>query len=136
MDNTLNAASAIAGLLSLTVQISLATQGYISRVASLSYAATSYLEELVCLKKLLADAQDALLFQSQSLSVPLPRELGEFHAEMEQLCERLRDAQRNRTSEALKSLVWPFRDDETAQWASSLGRCRQCIQAAVVLSGL
>jgi hypothetical protein len=78
MDNTLNAASAIAGLLSLTVQITLATQGYISRVASLSYAATSYLEELVCLKKLLADAQDALLFQSQSLSMPLPRELGEF----------------------------------------------------------
>lgn len=136
MDKTLNAASAIAGLLSLTVQITQATQGHISRVTSLSYAATSYLEELVCLKRLLADAQDALLFQSQSPGMALPQELAEFHAEMEQLCGRLRDTQRNRTSEVLKSLVWPFRDDESARWASSLSRCRQHIQAAVTVSGL
>jgi hypothetical protein len=136
MNNTLNAASAIAGLLSLTIQITQAMQGHISRVTSLSYAATSYLEELVCLKRLLADAQDALLFQSQSLGMALPQDLAEFHAEMEQLYGRLRDPQRNRTSEVLKSLVWPFRDDETARWASSLGRCRHRIQAAVAVSGL
>lgn len=136
MDSTLNAASAIAGLLSLTIQITYATQGFISRVTTLSGAATSYLEELVCLKKLLVDAQDALLFHSQPPGMALPQELAQFHAEMEQVCGKLRDAQRNRTSEVLKSLVWPFRDDETTRWASSLSRCRHRIQAIVVVSGL
>jgi hypothetical protein len=61
MDSILNAASAISSLLSLTVQITQVMQRHICGVASLPRAVATYLEELVCLKKLLVDVQDTLL---------------------------------------------------------------------------
>jgi hypothetical protein len=145
MDNTLNAASAIASLLSLTVQITQVMQRHICGVASLPRAVATYLEELVCLKKLLVDVQDALLLQSPGLppsgldsitTQALPIDLAEFQLEMEQLYQRLHNVQQNPTASTLKSLAWPFRDDEITRWANSLSLCRHRIQGAFVISGL
>jgi hypothetical protein len=145
MDTAMNTASAVAGLLSLTVQITQVMQRHIWSVAILPRAVATYLEELVCLKKLLVDVQDALLLQSPGLppsglvsitTQTLPVELAEFQSEMEQLYQRLRKVQQSPTASMLKSFAWPFRDDEIARWANSLSLCRHRIQAAFVISGL
>ena len=138
MDGALSAAAAVAGLLSLTIQITQVSQRYISSFRNLPRVATCYLDELVCLKRLLVDVQDALLFQNPELpggSSALPLDVSEFQIEMEQLCSRLDESQRCSASQILKGLAWPFGDDETARWTSSLNRCRNRIEMAVMISG-
>jgi hypothetical protein len=137
--DALNVAAAVSGLLSLTLQVTQVTQRHISSVGSLSHIATCYLDELVWLKRLLVDLQDALLFQNPSchdVSSTLFLDVSEFQAELEQLCSTLHEAERSPASQIFKSLAWPFRDDETARWTNSLNRCRHRIETAVVLSGL
>lgn len=140
MDGVLTAASAIAGLLSLTVQITQVVQRHISDTTKLSHVVSCFLEELICLKKLLSDVQDALLIQPPSPLVTgvvaLPPDMVEFQIEMEELCGKLRNVQQHPASRVLKNMAWPFRSDETALCTDMLVRCRQRIQGAVVISGL
>ncbi|CAM1509524.1 Fc.00g032630.m01.CDS01 [Cosmosporella sp. VM-42] len=141
MDNTaLNAAAAVSGLLGLTIQIAQVTHQYTSGISSLPRTVSCYIEELVYLKKMLVDVQDALLFGPESIGTDgmhlLHSRTKDFNAEMTQLCEKLQAAQGPVASQVLKKFLWPFRDDETARWTESLTRCRHHIQEVVVISGL
>lgn len=142
MDATADAASAIAGVLSLTIQVAQLTQNHTSRVKKLPGSVALYLEKLVVLKTLLCGVQDTLLLQSstpgfnaianQSLHV----ELKYVQDELENLHDKLQVAQRHKTSIMVKTLLWPFQDDETIRWANSLGHCKDRIQATTLMSGL
>ncbi|XXG99886.1 hypothetical protein Hte_006227 [Hypoxylon texense] len=63
-------------------------------------------------------------------------ELKYVQDELENLYDKLQDAQRHRTSLMVKTLFWPFRDDETIRWANSLGHCKDRIEATTLMSGL
>ncbi|KND88668.1 Ankyrin-2 [Tolypocladium ophioglossoides CBS 100239] len=144
MDTTLSAASAIGGLLSLTIQITGVTQRHVLSITDLPRTATSYLEELVSLKRLLIHVQDTLLLQTSPTaedlgnlaSQALPTELAEFQTELGHIRDRLQYVQQHPTSSILKNLAWPFHDNEIAVWSNSLRRCRNCIQTAFLVSGL
>ena len=144
MNAAMNAAAAVSGLLSLTIQITQATQNYIANISTLSHTVSSYLEELVCLKKTLSDIQDAILFHSTAKSVleveliqHLPvAMLGECQSDLEQLYDLLQSGQGNTSVAILKRLTWPLRDGETTKWVGILSRCRQQVQSSFISSGL
>jgi len=140
MDSVLNTSSAIAGLLSVTIQITQATHRQISTLRSVPRALSYYLEELVCLKKLLVSVQDAFLFQSSpNLDTDLPLfalDLADFQAELGRLSEKLQDSQRKSATNLLIAVIWPFGEDEMALWTHNLNRYRHRIQSAVAISNL
>jgi len=78
----------------------------------------------MCLKRVLADMQDALLFGPESIGFDglqlLNLRVEEFDAEMSRLCERLQVAQQAASSQAIKTLFRPLRDEETARWTESI----------------
>lgn len=140
MDATENVASAVAGVLSLTIQITQLTHNYTSRVKNLPGSIALYLEKLILLKTLLFGVQDALLIQSPTTGLDpiqaLPSELAHVQGELENLHNSLQEAQRRKTSLLVKALFWPFRDDETIRWANSLDHCKNRIEATTLMSGL
>ncbi|KAH6648963.1 hypothetical protein BKA67DRAFT_377914 [Truncatella angustata] len=143
MDSTLNVASAIAGILSMSIQIAQLTQAQTSRAARLPRSIKLYLSELVSLKRLFSDIQDALLLQCVSPGVDaincqdLPMEISHIQANLEQIREKLQRAQDAAAfPTTMKNLVWPFREDETVEWANDLSECRDRIQATTLASGL
>lgn len=140
MDSALNVAAAVSGLLGLTIQITQVTQRYISDITSLPRTVSCYVEELVCLKRVLVDIQDALLLEPESIGADAKRLLGmhteDFGTEISNLCAKLRAAQQPAASQALKSLFWPLRDEETTRWTERITHCRRRIQELVIVSGL
>ena len=141
----MNVAAAVSGLLSLTVQITEVTQSYIASILTLSHAVSYYLDELVNLKKLLSDIQDALLLHSASNfaleKVKLNQNLllatlGECTGDLEQLHVILEDGRGSTIVSVLKRLTWPLRDSETTRWVGILSKCRHKIQSSVMFSGL
>ncbi|KAI1157434.1 hypothetical protein F5B18DRAFT_645094 [Nemania serpens] len=142
MDNALNVSSIVAGALSLAIQIAQLTQTHTSRMVNLPRSVNLFVTELVSLKSLLLDIQDALFLQSttsQSGAIThqtLPDELENIRSELEILHNKLQDAQKHRASLMLKNLIWPFHEDETVRWSSSLNHCKELIDRMVSVSGL
>lgn len=136
MDNALEASAAIAGILSLTIQITQVAQRTIAGTTGLSRSVRAFLDELVCFKKALLDIQDAMLLNPGTFSVTLPEELVALQGEMEVLRAQLHESQRTTASTILKTIAWSCKDEETARWASCLNSCRQRIHAAFAANGL
>ncbi|KAI1825243.1 hypothetical protein F4861DRAFT_202066 [Xylaria intraflava] len=142
MDEVLNVSSSVTGALSLAIQIAQLTQKHTSRMVNLPHSVTLYIAELVSLKSLLSDVQDAFLLQSTAsgpgaaMHQTLATELEDIRAELESLHCKLQDAQSHRALLMVKNLVWPFGDDETVGWANSLNRCKDRVQTTVLVSGL
>ncbi|KAB5522809.1 hypothetical protein GE09DRAFT_493396 [Coniochaeta sp. 2T2.1] len=140
MESVLNTSAAVAGLLGVTIQITQASHRHISTMRSVPRALSYYLEELVCLKKLLVDVQDAFLFQtSTDLGVDLPLfalDLVNFQQELGRLSEKLHESQRTSGAILLKAIAWPFGEDQVALWTHSLSRYRHRIQSAIAVSSL
>ena len=139
-DSALNIAAAVSGLLSLTIQITQATHQHTLNVTNLPRLLSCYIEELVCLKRVLVDVQDALLFGPESADMDdiqlLYLRTEEFETEMSQLCTRLLTSQRPAKSQLLKRLFWPLQDEETSRWTERITQFRRRIQELVVVSGL
>jgi len=154
MDTALNVASAVLGLLGLTIQIVQVTHRHKSGVSCLSHLVTSYLAELVALKRLLSEVQDAMLLQPHGpvIAVSGPSPLAETHlwiaqtvsgdlneaqSELRELHERLsRDERCATTPSGLRNLVWPLTDEETIKWANRLSHFRHRLHAAFLMGGL
>ncbi|KAJ2985018.1 hypothetical protein NUW58_g5758 [Xylaria curta] len=142
MDNALNVSSTVAGALSLAIQIAQLAQTHTSRMANLPRSVNLFVTELVSLKSLLLDIQDALFLQSTT-SQPgvithqtLPDELENIRSELENLHNKLQDAQNHTASLMLKNLIWPFHENETARWSNNLNHCKERINRAILVSGL
>ncbi|KAI3342013.1 hypothetical protein F4824DRAFT_495881 [Ustulina deusta] len=142
MDNALNVSSTVAGALSLAIQIAKLTQTHTSRMVNLPRSVNLFVTELVSLKSLLLDIQDALFPQSTTsqpgvITHPmLPDELETIRSELENLYNKLQDAQMHRASLMLKNLIWPFHEDETVRWSNSLNHCKERIDRAILVGGL
>lgn len=142
MDDALNVASAVSGLLSLTIQIVQLTQKYTSRLINLPPSVARYLADLVSLKAVLSDIQNALALPSTASGISttaqsaLANELWPIQVELENLLQRLEDAQNHKASFLLRNLLWPFQEDETANWANSLRHCKHRLESTILLSGL
>ncbi|KAI0435855.1 hypothetical protein F4803DRAFT_567324 [Xylaria telfairii] len=142
MDNALNVSATVAGALSLAIQIAQLTQTHTSRMVNLPRSVNLFVTELVSLKSLLLDIQDALFLQSTTsqpgvITHPtLPDELEAIRSELENLYNKLQDAQIHRASLMLKNLIWPFHEDETVGWSNSLNHCKERIDRAILVGGL
>ena len=140
MDSALNVAAAVSVLLSLTVQITQVTHEHLSNMTHLPRIVSNYVEELVCLKRLLVDIQDALLFGPDSIGADgmqlLRLRTEEFDSEMSDLCQRLQAAQRPEASQVLKGLFWPLQDAEAARWTESIAQFRRRLHELVIVSGV
>jgi hypothetical protein len=142
MESALSAGSALAGLLSVSIQVAQMTQAHASRVAHLPRSVTLYLSELISLKRLSGENQDALLLQCVAPGVDavncqnLPMELGHILTDLEQIHEKLQHPQVPCFTTAVRNLVWPVREDEMVEWANNLGECRDRIQAITLASNL
>ncbi|KAI1744084.1 ankyrin repeat-containing domain protein [Xylaria scruposa] len=142
MDNALNVSSTVVGALSLAIQIAQLTQTHTSRMIDLPRSVSLFVAELVSLKSLLLDIQDALFLPSTT-SQPgvithhtLPSELANIRSELENLHDKLKDAQSHRASLMLKNLIWPFHEDETVRWSNSLNHCKERIDREILVGGL
>jgi hypothetical protein len=138
MDEALNVASIVTGAFSLTIQLVQLTQKHTSRMINLPLSVRSYLADLISLKDLLSTIQNALALPSPTsgISTGLAADLSLVTAELEILHNKLHDAQYQKASFLIKTLIWPFPDDETIRWADSLRRCRERIEATVMVNGL
>jgi len=140
MDSALNVAAAVSGLLSLTIQITQVTHQHLSNLTEIPRIVSNYVEELVCLKRVLVDIQDALLFGPNSIGADdlqlLLLRTEEFDSEMSHLCQRLQAAQRPSASQVLKGLFRPLQDAEAARWAESIAQFRRRLHELVIVSSL
>lgn len=141
----LNIASAVAGLLSLAIDVTQLTQSFVSGISRESSIISMYLEELIALKKVLSDVQDMILLYPQTATIfeIMPSsllsttDLRDCQHELEQLYHTLRQRRDNASlSATFKRLAWPFKEDETGRLVNVLRRCRDNIQVSLAIDGL
>ncbi|KAI1283274.1 hypothetical protein F5Y07DRAFT_149629 [Xylaria sp. FL0933] len=142
MDTALNVASTAAGVLSLAIQLVQLTQQYTSRMVNLPSSVACYLSDLTLLKQLLSDLQDGLALpparqaSGEAAHLALMKELRIVQGELENLQEKLHNNQNHGAFHVAKSVIWPFREDDTERWADNLRACRHRIESTAMISGL
>ncbi|KAI0973718.1 hypothetical protein F4678DRAFT_408380 [Xylaria arbuscula] len=142
MDSALNVASTVTGVLSLAIELVHLTQQYTSRMIHLPRSVASYLSDLAILKQLLSDIQDGLALPpttqgaGAATHLALTKELRIVQGELEILQDKLHNHQSHGTLHAARSVVWPFREDDTMIWADNLRACRHRIESTMMLNGL
>ncbi|KAK5626445.1 hypothetical protein RRF57_002160 [Xylaria bambusicola] len=142
MDTALNVASTATGVLSLAIQLVQLTQQYTSRMVNLPSSVACYLSDLTLLKQLLSDLQDGLALPpttqaaGEATQLALMKELRIVQGELENLQDKLHNHQNHGAFHVAKSVIWPFRDDDTERWADNLRACRHRIRSTAMISGL
>ncbi|KAJ2998948.1 hypothetical protein NUW58_g156 [Xylaria curta] len=140
MDDALNVASTVTGVLSLAIQLVHLTHTYTSKMINLPRSVASYLADLTLLKQLLSDIQNglALPFTTSGIGAAshLVDELRIIQSDLETLQDRLHNAQNHEVLFAARNVLWPFSDDETARWAKNLRMCRDRIESTIIISNL
>ncbi len=142
MDSALNVASTVTGVLSLAIQLVHLTQRYTSKMSNLPGSVAAYLADLTVLKQILSDIQNGLALPLATSGIgtatylALMNELRIVEGELENLQDKLRNAQSHEARFMLRNVLWPFPEDETTRWASNLRMCRDRIESTVRISGL
>ncbi|KAI1735936.1 hypothetical protein F4680DRAFT_433578 [Xylaria scruposa] len=142
MDSALNVASTVAGVLSLAIQLVHLTQRYTSRMMNLPRSVASYLTDLTVLKQLLSDIQNGLALPlatsglGSATYLALTNELRIIEGELENVQDKLHNAQTQEACFMTRNILWPIPEDETIRWASNLRMCRERIESTIMISGL
>jgi len=141
MAEVIGLASSIAGLLSLTLQVSQLSYEYIANIKGASKSVSSYLKELLALSQILLQLKETLDGETVDKTfLPSPSPLsqftiGECQHEIERIKERLekrRDGPGIRS--ALRVMTWPFEEKETGKLIEVLHRWKGIFEAAISTS--
>ncbi|KAI0903905.1 hypothetical protein F4823DRAFT_635068 [Ustulina deusta] len=97
-------------------------------MSNLPGSVAAYLADLTVLKQILSDIQNGLALPLATSGIgtatylALMNELRIVEGELENLQDKLRNAQSHEARFMLRNVLWPFPEDETTRWASNLRR--------------
>ena len=143
MAEVLASASAIAGLVSLAVQLSQISFGYISNVMGASKAQKSYLQELSALTSTLLQLQQAIDLPGTDQLVGLQNSalskvaIDECINSLNLLKSKLeKKALKEGMNAKFSALTWPFDEKETKRVVESLHRYHSLFASAISADNL
>ena len=124
-----SAAAGIAGLLSLTIQLTQISVNFASKVSNASKAQTEYIRELKALEVVLDKFKDVA-------SIPAAT-IDSYKLQMEKVKAKLEQRlSRNSALSGLKSFTWPFEEADMLRVMEMLHRLQSILHSSVSVEGL
>lgn len=136
----ISVASGVAGLITLTLQVSDEVYKYVKAISERAKNAKELHSELLLLGEVLSQLRDFLnseqakgtAFDEHSV---LQKSISECKSRIERIGDKIKPKEGNKLVRALDQLAWPFRQEQVLQMMENLRRFRSTFEFAITIRG-
>ena len=136
----ISVASGVAGLITLTLQVSDEVYKYVKAISERAKNAKELHSELLLLGEVLSQLRDFLsseqakgtAFDEHSV---LQKSISECKARIERIGDKIKPKEGNKLVRALDQLTWPFKQEQVLQMMENLRRFRSTFEFAITIRG-